>query len=340
MADLGLIGGLGEGINSAINSYRTERTYKDQRKDVADKLALQQLQERGKLMGQGIQQGEGGQLNYDPLHQAQNDYSLQRLQPESQVSQRAGLVNRGSVNAISPELGEMIPQGGSAQEMEDYSKKGLLDEALKHKTGLEEAEMRANAMGNGRQTRMDLQTDRIDNAKHMRTLNAIRGDTNLKGTMQQYNNLSNALNNFLAMPNKTPQAIDEMQQTVRANLGIKGGSGVGERERDYFNSLGLNGARIGQFLTGKPANMENNAFANHMVDLAKAEMENIKKQRENRLSQVTAGNESMYKRRGDLYQDLMSATEANTMAGPSVQQNAMPTPEQAAAELARRRAGK
>lgn len=153
--------------------------------------------------------------------------------------------------------------------------------------------------------------DRLDNTDHQATLRYLRSDKNLRDKLVQYQNISNALNNYAAADVHTPQQFDELQQAIRANLGIKGSSGVGERDRTTMNSLGLSADRITQILTGNPQQVKNDAFDAHMKNLATLEGSNIKQQYNSRLNAIAAGNGSMYARRPDLAADLQEAIAAN-----------------------------
>ena len=105
--------------------------------------------------------------------------------------------------------------------------------------------------------------------------------------------------------------MDEFQQAIRANLGIKGGSGIGERERTQFNTLGLNAERFKQFLTGNPADIaKDSTLVQHLKDLAAVEQNNIKQQAQNRLNVLTSGYGSIYKRHPEYQQDLEDAAKA------------------------------
>lgn len=157
----------------------------------------------------------------------------------------------------------------------------------------------------------NLYQERLDSTAHQATLRYLRNDKNLRDKLVQYQNISNALNNYASADVHTPQQFDELQQAVRANLGIKGSSGVGERERTQLNSLGLSADRIGQILTGKPADVKNADFDAHIKNLASLEGANIKQQYSSRLNAIAAGNGSMYARRPDLASDLQEAISAN-----------------------------
>jgi len=193
-------------------------------------------------------------------------------------------------------------QRADAETMNAQTKKEEIP--LKHEenmTRLADVKERTNA-------RISDQDKRQENQIHERVVARIQRDPILNAKFNQYNNLTSALSNFENAEVPTAQAFDELQQAVRANLGIKGQSAVGEREHTTMNSLGLNAARMMQFLSGDPKRIETDkGFAKHMRDLVRLERENIDKQVNNRLGALSGGHGSMYRRRQDLKGDLMEA---------------------------------
>lgn len=178
---------------------------------------------------------------------------------------------------------------------------------LTHETNM----ARISETGELRNARMSQQQNLQDERIHANVVKKIASDPIMRGKITQYQNLSSALSNFENAEHPTAQSFDELQQAVRANLGIKGQSAVGEREHTTMNSLGLNASRWTQFLTGNPQDIEKNeGFAKHMKDLVKLERQNIEGQMNKRLNTLGAGHASMYKRRQDLRDDLLGAIDA------------------------------
>lgn len=148
---------------------------------------------------------------------------------------------------------------------------------------------------------------RLDRRIHQQVMNNLNNNKDLNQKITSYNNLNNSLSLLLNTKHLTPQQIREFQQAVRGNLGIKGSGGVGEREATYFDDLGLHADAWKQFLTGNPADIaKDSSLVQHLRDLAGQEQSNIGEQFNNRIDQLTSGNESMYDRRPDLRQDLLN----------------------------------
>lgn len=171
--------------------------------------------------------------------------------------------------------------------------------------------LKAEQNGIYKQSLLQNKVDARDVMAHQRNLRALKSDTNLRQRLQQYQNLDNAMKLVTDVDNVTPQQIDEFQQAIRANLGIKGTSGVDERDRSRLNSLGLNAARFQEFLSGNPADLaKDGKILNHLRDLARNEQSNIRSQYGRGLKAVTAGNDSVYARHPELQADLDSAIGA------------------------------
>lgn len=157
---------------------------------------------------------------------------------------------------------------------------------------------------------LDLRNDVVDRREHERVLSRINANPNVKQRLTQYQNLDNALGIVTQSDNLTPQQIMEFQQAVRANLGIKGSSGVGEREETFFKTLGMKAENWKQFLTGDPAMISKDSnLIHHFQNLAKIEQQNISSQFDKSLGAAAGGHKSMYDRRPDLKEDLKDAMQ-------------------------------
>lgn len=157
----------------------------------------------------------------------------------------------------------------------------------------------------------DLLQQRQEFTAHKDLVDQLSKDKELGQRLGQYRNLDNALSTIVKAKNLTPQQIDEFQQAVRSNLGIKGTSGVDERSKTLINTMGLNAARFEQFLSGDPEELsKNSTLVNHLKDLASIEQNNIRKQMQGRISAVSSGMESLYARRPDLKRDLTNKIKA------------------------------
>ncbi len=181
-----------------------------------------------------------------------------------------------------------------------------------------------------KQEGLDLRRDVVDRREHEKVLGRINSNANVKTRLQQYQNLDNTLSNIANADHITPEMFDEAQQAIRANLGIKGGSGVGERELTQMKSVGLNVDRMKQFLTGMPSDVgQQNQFLAHIKNLAQLEKQNISQQFDKSLKASSGGHASMYSRRPDLMEDLKDALEAQKgQLDPGMQAPAQQAPPQ------------
>ncbi len=167
------------------------------------------------------------------------------------------------------------------------------------------------AQNNPTYDRQQAQTDRMDQMTHNRVINSLKNDKTLRDRLVQYQNLSNSVAAVNSADHLSTQQFDELQQAVRANLGIKGSSGVGERERTQLNSLDLALTRLKQFGGGKIEDVPaDNPLLQHVLNLAKVEQTNVHGQMQSRLNAVASGAGSMYARRPDLEGDRQDTMRA------------------------------
>jgi hypothetical protein len=134
-----------------------------------------------------------------------------------------------------------------------------------NKTKIEQARL---GIAGVRQQGVNLQT-------HTSAVKAVADDTYTKQLLATKQNLENAMSNF-QQGGETPQEFQELQQAVRSNLGIKGNSGIDEREGTYLKSLGINADKMAQFLSGKLQNVAKSDpdFAAQVMNVASMEVRN------------------------------------------------------------------
>jgi hypothetical protein len=175
---------------------------------------------------------------------------------------------------------------------------------------LEESRRSHDAANNSRSERISNQAQGL----HNRNVKQFQADSAKELT--QYNNLTNAVSNF---KNGTPttQSFHELQQSVRSNLGIKGGSGVDERSAAYLDGLGLKVADVAQFLSMTPQDIrkfKGAPFADHILGLAENERNNIRQQIEQKAGAAKAANGTFYDRYPELGDDFTKFLGAKTEA--------------------------
>lgn len=143
---------------------------------------------------------------------------------------------------------------------------------------------------------VDVRQQQVDNTTHKDLVNTVVNNPLTKQMLASVQNLNNAKSNFLA-GGSTPQEFAEMQQAVRANLGIKGQSGVNERTETYLKSSGISRDSFVQFLTGNPQSiMESDPkFANVILGLVDTEIKNKSKQARAMIERDSMKYQSFYK---------------------------------------------
>jgi hypothetical protein len=154
-------------------------------------------------------------------------------------------------------------------------------------------------------------TDRIDRMMHAKVIDNLNKDQVLRQRLTQFQNIDNAFA-MLLNPDKIPyQNLNEFQQAMRSNMGIKGTGGVDERTKTYFNGLGINLAAIDQFLTMKPRDLsEYKELMQHLSQTALIEQANAQKQAVSRKNFLGSGFGSVYARRPELFGDLLEKNKA------------------------------
>lgn len=146
---------------------------------------------------------------------------------------------------------------------------------------------------------------RQDFMAYKSVVDSIKKDPIQKQQLTQLRNLDNAATVFSKAKKIGPQQIQEFQYAIRANLGIKGTSGVGEREKQIIDTLGLRAEDWAQFLTGEPADIARNTeLVKHLQDLAQNEVDNIKGQMTDRLDVLSEGYADVFDRRPNYKKNL------------------------------------
>lgn len=154
---------------------------------------------------------------------------------------------------------------------------------------------------------------RADETNHRTNLQDLKNNKPLQQRLQQSTNLANAMSVLDNAVKKPPQQLSELQQTIRANMGIKGTSGLGEREKDYFNNAGLDADRLQQYLFGSINDVgESQAeVISHLRDMVGIEQRNVRAQADQMMNTQISGQEAMYQRRPDLFAGLQNALKAS-----------------------------
>lgn len=234
---------------------------------------------------------------------------LENSTPQADLSPAMGYLNSISKHPVDLNSYQKPEDPGLESQRAQDQFRGYL--GTKDKISDNEASLlKLGLTPNTSQQRAGLARERMDEIAHRNVVQNIIKDKPLNDRLNQYNNLSNALTTFSHSDITNPNSLAELQQAIRGNMGIKGSSGVGEREETYFKSLGLNGAKFKQFLTGNPEDLKKDPkfseLIKHLQNLATIEQKNIQSLADRRLMAVAGGHASIYKRRPDLRSDLES----------------------------------
>lgn len=126
--NLGLLGGLAQGIKEGLSSYQDARKMRLSEDEMKRKSKIEQGTYQMGLQEKGYQEDpESGGLIATPEHQKEIDYKRSSYDPNSGVSSTSRESTQGLLNEISPGLGEkFIKPDMTAADIERQSKEGLI----------------------------------------------------------------------------------------------------------------------------------------------------------------------------------------------------------------------
>ncbi len=276
--------GFADSYQKAQDSQMKRQEHEAQMEAVKSKMQREKDQSELDMMKQGVKRGASG-LEEIPLSPRQRSDNLLKV--------------AGEGNKIT-----------STDEMGNPTAIGYDPDTAKAKA-IEASKFKISSGADFKRENQDRLHDAMDRREHEKVLARINANPGAKQKLGQMQGLDNALSIITDADHITPEQIHEFQQAIRGNMGMKGQSGVGEREETYFKSVGLNAARFKEFLTSDPASISKDSnLINHFKQLAKIERDNINKQYDRSLSAASSGHTSMYERRPDLKQDLKDAMDA------------------------------
>ncbi len=276
----GLIDTMASGVREGLLAYQ-------QKKQGDQQAQMMQL-------AYGIQPGADGRLEYTPekqqelsaqreLNTKKNEAELSSYDPESDVSKQAGLLyEKAGVKGAG--------QGHySLAQMKELGLPTLAGKEISGQYGLYGHQMTNDQ-------RSQYQGERI----HNQNVKDVVNDPMVNSLITTSSNLNNAISNF-KQGGATPQELDELQQSVRSNLGIKGNSGVSERGNTYLTSLGIDKDRFLQKFTGnlQDTMKSDPQFANVVLKIADNERQNKLAQAKAQMSKKAAAHKSFYNQPGN-----------------------------------------
>ena len=314
LTDYSNLAAAGAGFNSFAQAYKDAQDQQLKKQEAQSRMEAQKAQIKRDAENTALQAWRDRAVK----NAATGEYEEAPLTQRDTIKQSAELYPKGLQVGDDGQVGER-PLSKREQIAEELKARGegfkvgddgkLVADPTSPKQIAAKNSMNKTQVGNDfKQESLDLRKDVVDRREHERVLSRINSNPNVKQRLTQYQNLDNALNNLANSDHLTLEQFNEAQQAVRANLGIKGQSGVGEREGTYLKSLGLNAQHFEQFLTGVPSDIsKQNEFLKHIQNLANLEKKNISSQFDKSLGASSSGHASMYARRPDLKEDLKDA---------------------------------
>ncbi len=307
------ISGAGAAFNSFAQAFQDAQDKKQKRQEIDAKMVADKAQsDRAateaviKNRAAGFTVGQGGPTDLQPAQLTPKEQSDNKLKAIGEGVKATGLDEYGN-----PKGYEYDPNSAKAK-------------------AIDASKFRITSGNDFKKESQDRLRDNQDRREHEKVLGRINANPAAKQKLGQMQGLDNALSIITDADHITPEQIHEFQQAIRGNMGMKGQSGVGEREETYFKSVGLNAARFQEFLTSDPASVAKDSnLIKHFQQLAKIERDNINKQYSRALNAASSGHTSMYSRRPDLMQDLkdaMDAQQGQTAPNESIQPQGLVQP--------------
>lgn len=331
-----LAGGIGQGLQAGIEGFFKARQMEDERK-------RQQITQRLLAKRAGYDLDEDGGLIQTDLGRARDESELENLgltkmkaglersdleaetNPDSPYAQatQAGFekyaetsgLPKGLLLGQSPHslnrytesaVGKSVAQAANEDRKEKIADKRLA-------ATLAATRMRqSNAENN-----LNVRDRNFAMREHGKVMARIDRDPTLRTQLGQITQLRNAMtaseNAVREGKPITTEQFQEVQQAVLQAIGQKGQQAVAERNAKYLNSLGFDGQKMVQFLTGQPQDIgPDNPLYQHIGDLARWESENIEGQYQDQIANLTAGNEHIYDENPKLKAALQSKVDQLT----------------------------
>lgn len=255
MADWGLLGALGQGLQQGVAGYQQEREFA-RKKALEDALQKRQNTEmQASLMEKGLQQDDQGNVSYTPMGQMKNQLNtintqrtLGESQPDTPESNDFLTHSRAELKVARPDLNDqqiqtVFPEHMSAVQAREALDKGLIGKSIGGYYGLAGKGVIADAMRSRADTSKDSQASTA--------ADKIHNDKRIQRFDQQLESLGRGAS-VLQRPNVTNQEMAEATKEF-ANY-ISGGtsSAVSTAQKQEYNSMSQEWAGLQQYMTGKP----------------------------------------------------------------------------------------
>lgn len=267
---------------------------------------------------------------------SQENIKMLKKDPEVLGNYIAAASNQLSLGQMSPDVAKgMLALGGS------------VDEVYKHATDLGHMKAMVDAARDKSQGMVTVRQEGVDLQGHRAAIKGISDNPNTSRLLAGYQSINNALLEFKNNP--SPQSFHTLQNVARINAGSSGQSGVSERASTYATDLGIKTSEAKQIMTGQmqDVNLNSPEMVKAVIKVMDGELEQKRKQGISEIDKHAKGWQSFYERPGreGYKQDFNNAIDAaksqfeavNSATGSQSQPSSGITPDQAAAELERRK---
>lgn len=268
----------GRTVGDAMQAYHIAQTAAHATQELEMEKQNQQMNKANFIM-QGIARANGMAGPVQKQYIDQLTGTISKMDPNIDTSGLKALVKSPeelqkviAANHYLASTGGVQNPEQAAYAVNSLGMEGVTKLISDHEEHLAKIQAAQLGMAQVRQQGVNLQT-------HTAAVKAITDDSYTKQLLTSKQNLENAIQNY-EKGGATPQEFAELQQAVRANLGIKGQTGVGERQESYLKSVGLSIDKVNQFLSGNPQSVleSDPAFSNQILGLARLEVANKSQQ--------------------------------------------------------------
>lgn len=265
-ANYGLLGGIGHGIQSAVDSYRQERAAQQ---GIANQELDRQVKKAG-LLSQGYQTDDQGNVTPTALRSQQMGVEQQALDPNSPYSQHYRQTSKALLKSINPSLETAVPDTASAYELE---KSGLIPKGIGAEAGMMGQMMRSQSYQQNNAIKQDDQTSRA--------ANTIHNDKRVVQLSQQLDQLERG-RRILDQPTITNQEFNDYQQEIQSAISGASGGALGKLERTEYTTAQQELANLKQKITGRPQDAVPRELVERLKGLADHTKEMMAMHRSNR----------------------------------------------------------
>ena len=284
--NLGLLGGIAEGLKSGMTAYNTERDYQDKKSQEAIEKAMRDRAYQLQLAQAGYND-VGGSLVRTPEAELQAKVAsskanadLQGYDPTSDRSKTARTMTAGILKSAKIDSSGLIPDNATEKDLENK----LLEKAVTGSYGVQGRVLTSDRIAESNAIKRDNTNIRKDQqASH--AADTVHKDPRVIQLTRQMEQLERG-RGILDQPTITNQEFNDYQQEIQAAISGAGGGALGKLERTEYNSVQQSLAALKQKITGTPQDAVPKEIVERLKVLADHTRDVMDKHRSDRASSL------------------------------------------------------